>query len=327
MGSTSMSTSTLRDLYVGMLRIRVAEERIAEAIQAGEVRTPCHLYIGQEAVAVGACAALRPTDYAWITYRSHGQFLAKGGDMRGMFAEIYGKSTGVAHGRGGSMHLVDPAIGVLGTTAMVAGPLPLAVGTALATRLRGDGRVTAVFFGDGATDEGVFWESVNFAALSKLPVVFVCENNLYASAMPLLERTVLDNLHERVAAFGLASHRIDGNDVELVRATVSAAVATARDGGGPSFIECRTYRHRGHVGPNWDLDKGLRSRAELDSWLARDPIQTARARLLGSGEATEKDLEGDDLTVRAEVEDALRFARESPYPDPKGLAVLPGGRA
>lgn len=314
-------------MFRSMVRIRLAEERIADAIAAGEVKTPCHLGIGQEGVAAGMCAVLEKSDYAWITYRSHAQFLAKGGSMDALFAEIYGKATGCAGGRGGSMHVVDPEVGILGTTAIVAGPIPLALGTAFASKQRGDGRVTVVFFGDGAMDEGVFWECINFAALYTLPVVFVCENNLFASAMPLLERTPLDNLHERVATFGLPSERIDGNDAETVARHGAKAVARARGGQGPSFIECRTYRWRGHVGPNTDIDKGLRSKEELDAWMAKDPITRAARSALASHQASEKDLEAIRFEARREVEAAHRFAVESPYPPAKELLSTNAGGA
>lgn len=317
--------SPARDMYASMVRIRVFEERVADAITAGLVKTPCHLCIGQEGVAVGACFALDREDYAWITYRSHGQFLAKGGSMDELMAEILGKATGCAHGRGGSMHVVDPSIGVLGTSAMVAGPIPMGVGTALASTLRGDGRVSVVFFGDGATDEGVFWEAVNMASLNRLPVVFVCENNQFASAMHILDRQPRDNIHERVAAFAVNTEVVDGNDVGAVHRAVGGAVARARDGQGPAFIECKTYRWRGHVGPNWDLDKGIRSQEQLDWWMARDPIKRWGQALLDAGICTEDEIEAMWDEIRAEVSRAFAFAEQSPYPDVATLESGPGG--
>src|SRR3989454_6639819 len=183
----------LRGMYVSMLRIRLFEERVAELVEAGEIKTPCHLYIGQEAIAVGVCAALERDDYVWGGHRSHGHYLAKGGDLRAMMAELHGKATGCSKGRGGSMHLVAPEVGILGTVPLVAATIPMAAGTALASRLRGDRRASVAFFGDGAVEEGAFHESMNLAAARQLPVVFVCENNLYASHLHLLERRRRDN--------------------------------------------------------------------------------------------------------------------------------------
>ena len=308
-----MPLEALREAYRKMIRIRTFEEAAADLVEAGEVTTPCHLAIGQEAVAAGVCAVLTRDDYVWGGHRSHGHYIAKGGDLRAMMAEILGKATGCSRGRGGSMHLFAKDVGILGTVPLVAGTIPLAVGTALASKLREDGRVSVSFFGDGAVEEGHFHEAMNLAALQRLPVVFVCENNLYSSHLGLLERRAEDNIVDAGTSHGVPASRIDGNDVEVVHATTTWAVERARAGKGPSFLECRTYRWRGHVGPSWDLDVGVRRQDELASWMKRDPIARARARLVELG-VTGKELDTDVEAARAEIEDAVSFGRDSPYP-------------
>jgi len=305
-------------MYVSMLRIRLFEERVAELVEASEVKTPCHLYIGQEAIATGVCAALGREDYVWGGHRSHGHYLAKGGDLQAMMAELYGKSAGCSKGWGGSMHLVAPEVGILGTVPLVAATIPLAVGTALAAKLRGDGRVSVSFFGDGATEEGHFHESLNLAALYKLPVVFVCENNFYSSHMQLLERRASDNIHRVAEAHGLPGVRVDGNDVLAVYEAAVEAVSRAQRGEGPTLLECRTYRWRGHVGASWDMDVGVKRKDELKHWLRRDPIARARRRLRALGVDDSK-LDRAEQGLRREVDEAVAFARESPYPDASRL--------
>jgi pyruvate dehydrogenase E1 component alpha subunit len=302
-----------------MVRIRIFEEQVAELVEAKEIRTPCHLYIGQEAVATGVCAALKRDDYVWGGHRSHGHYLAKGGDLRAMMAEIYGKITGCSRGRGGSMHLLAKDVGILGTVPLVAATIPLAVGAGLASKLRGDYRVSISFFGDGATEEGHFHESVNLAALYRLPIVFVCENNLYASHMPLLERRSEDNIHRSAEAHGIPGVCLDGNDVIAVYHATKAAVDRARDGNGPMLLECRTYRWRGHVGPSWDMDVGVKRKDELKDWLPKDPVTRLRSRLIELG-VSGKEFDHVEQEVRAEVEKAVLFARESPYPEKDELS-------
>jgi pyruvate dehydrogenase E1 component alpha subunit len=308
----------LKRLYVTMLRIRIFEERVAELVEAGEIKTPCHLYIGQEAVAAGVCSALEREDYVWGGHRSHGHYLAKGGDMRLMMAELYGKANGCSKGRGGSMHLVAPEIGIMGTVPLVAGTIPLAVGAALASKLRSDNRISVSFFGEGATEEGHFHESLNLAALYRLPVIFVCENNFYSSHLHLLERRAADNIHEVAAFYKIPGLRLDGNDVVAVYAAAVDAVARARRGEGATLLECRTYRWRGHVGPSWDLDVGVKRKDELKEWLPKDPIARAAACLTGAG-VEEEELHQIANAVRREVEEAVTFARQSPYPDERSL--------
>ncbi|MGA8028083.1 MAG: thiamine pyrophosphate-dependent dehydrogenase E1 component subunit alpha [Bryobacteraceae bacterium] len=312
-GADSVSTDLLRKMYSTMYRIRAFEERVADLVVAREIHTPCHLYIGQEAIATGICAALEKQDYVWGGHRSHGHYLAKGGEMKTMLAEIFGRSGGCAKGRGGSMHLIAKEVGILGTVPLVAATIPLAAGTGLASKLSGDGKVTVSFFGDGALEEGHAHESINLSALYRWPVIFVCENNLYASHMRLLERRAADNICRTGEAHGVPAAALDGNDVVAVYQAAVEAVNRARAGGGPTFLECRTYRWRGHVGPSWDMDVGIKRRDELDGWLPKDPIARARTLLRDAG-VSELEFDSIEREARAEIEEAEAFARESPHP-------------
>lgn len=305
-------------LWRMMLLIRGAEQRIGELVLEGAIKTPCHLSIGQEAIPAGVCAALQQDDSLWGGHRSHGHYLAKGGDLRAMMAEIFGKATGCARGRGGSMHLVDPAQGIFGTVPLVGATIPLAVGAALSAKLRGTQQIAAAFFGDGATDEGHFHESLNLAALYRLPVLFVCENNLYSTHLTLMERRVKDNIAESAAFHGLSGAVVDGNDVAAVYHAAQQAVHRARSGEGPTLLECRTYRWRGHVGPAADLDVGTDRRRELDEWQRRDPIAQCRSVLSARGLSSEV-LARIEAEVQAEINEAVSFARQSPAPDESEL--------
>lgn len=310
------SAERLVAMYRMMLLIRRFEEVIGECAAAREFRGPVHLYIGQEAIAVGACAALRADDYVFGGHRSHGHYLAKGGDLPALAAEIYGRVTGCCRGRGGSMHLTAPTVGVLGTSALVGGGIATGVGTALASVLRGHDRVTTIFFGDGAVEEGVFHESLNLAAVKKLPVIFVCENNGFSSHLPMLIRQPKTTVYEHALPYDVPSLSLDGNDVLAVHASAGAAVERARRGGGPTLLEFITYRWRGHVGPSWDVDKGLRTQAEVDHWIGRCPIKQLGARLREADLVTAAELEDVASSVETEVMDAIAFARSSPSPAP-----------
>jgi pyruvate dehydrogenase E1 component alpha subunit len=305
-------------MLFGMIRIRLTEDRIGQLVESHEVRTPCHLSIGQEAVAAGVCAVLRSEDSVWGGHRSHGHYLAKGGDLNAMMAEILGKATGCARGRGGSMHVAAPQKGIFGTVPLVAATIPMAVGAGLAAKLRGGDQVAVAFFGDGATDEGHFHESLNLAALYNLPVLFVCENNLYSTHLALKERRVKDNIVEGASLHGMPGAVVNGNDVVAVYRAAEAAVLRARSGGGPTLLECRTYRWRGHVGPALDLDVGVDRRQALDGWRARDPIAACRRLLFDVGVSADE-LDRVEHQVREEVEAAVTFARQSPPPDPSEL--------
>lgn len=310
-----LSPHQLVAMYRTMLRIRLLEEKAGDLVEAGEIGCPVHLYIGQEAVATGICAALEPDDYVWGNHRSHGHYLAKGGDMKALMAELLCKRDGCAGGRGGSMHVYAGDVGILGTVPMVAATIPIAVGAALSASIKDSGQVSVAFFGDGATEEGVFHESLNIASLYDLPVIFVCENNLYSSHLPLSARRAVDELHLHAVPYAIPGIRVDGNDVVAVYRAASQAVARARKGSGPTLLECMTYRWRGHVGPRLDLDRGIRSEAELRAWMERCPIKGLRLHLIQYGLATEDKLETIQQEVRNEVEEALEYAYRSPYPE------------
>jgi pyruvate dehydrogenase E1 component alpha subunit len=311
-----------RDLLAAMLRIRRVEEAIAARYGAQEMRCPVHLSVGQEAIAVGVASALAPRDYALSTHRAHAHYLAKGGDLRAFLAELHGKDAGCCAGRGGSMHVIDLAAGFVGATPIVGSSLPVAVGAAFGTVMQGEDRVTAVFFGDGSTEEGVFSEALNFAALKSLPVVFVCENNLYSVYSPLAVRQAPGRDAVAIAtAHGVRALRADGNDVEGVRALTLEAVARARAGAGPTFFEFTTYRWLEHCGPNWDNDLGYRTNAEFEAWRARCPIDRLSAALIARGEIDAAAMAALETAIADEIEDAFAYARSAPFPGPERLLV------
>jgi len=303
--------------YRMMLRIRICEEALVEPILKGEVRCPVHLYSGQEAIATGICAALKKEDHIFSTHRSHGHFLAKGGSAEELLAEIYGKKSGCSRGRGGSMHVYDPENGMLGAAPIVAGTIPLAIGSALASKIRKDHHVTISFFGDGATGEGVLYESLNFAALKKLPIIFACENNFYSTHLPIRECRVNRPILEIAAPFGIKSFRVDGNDVLKVYETAKIAVKLCRDGKGPVFIEFLTYRLRGHVGPDDNIQgmhRDIRPKEEMEKWKKKCPIINFKNFLLKNKIYKIEDLEKIKQKIEKEVKDAYLFAKKSNYP-------------
>jgi pyruvate dehydrogenase E1 component alpha subunit len=297
----------------------MVEERIADLYPEQEMRCPVHLSIGQEGVAVGVCAALSPQDYVLSGHRSHGHYLAKGGDLKAMMAELYGKVTGCSQGKGGSMHLVDLSVGFLGATPIVASTIPIAVGAAFGSVMRGERRATVAFFGEAATEEGVFAESLNFAVLKDLPVVFVCENNLYSVYSPLSVRQPAErDLVQIAQGHGANALRGDGNDVAEVYRLALQAVDRAMRGEGPTLLELATYRWREHVGPYYDNDLGYRTEAEFLAWKERDPVEQAKAALLADGTLSGPQVEEMERRIAGEIAEAVTFARESPFP-PKDL--------
>ncbi len=308
-------TTVLWKIYMTMLKIRMVEEKIADLITRKEIICPCHLYIGQEAVATGVCTALENNDYVFSTHRSHGHYIAKGGSIKLMMAELYGRVTGCSRGRGGSMHITSPLVGLPGSSAIVAGTIPLAVGTALAFSIKKNGGVSVAFFGDGATDEGVFYESLNFAALKKLPIIFICENNLYSTHMHISARQLNGNIYKKAQIFKMPGIQIDGNNVLEVFQAASEAIEDARNGKGPTLLECMTYRWRGHVGPNWDIDKGLRSKEEVEWWVDNCPLKRLEEFLLKENILSESKKKQISKQVNEEIEEAIEFAKESPFPD------------
>lgn len=301
-------------LYRSMLRIRLAEQRIAELYPSDKIQSPIHLSVGQEAVAAGVCRALLPSDHVHGTYRGHAFYLAKGGDIKRMFAELYGKDTGCARGKGGSMHLADPEAGLMSSSAIVASTIPVATGDAFASQRKGDTRVVVSVFGDGAIDEGVFFESVNFAVLKKLPIVYVLENNAYAIHSKIPERRRQTELWRVAEGLGLAGQRHDGNDAGLVFAATSKAVASARRGAGPSLLEFTCYRWHEHVGPEVDFHEAYRRPNEQALAQKNDPLKLARADLSERCGVKEDMFTRWEVDARREVLEAVDFAEKSPFP-------------
>jgi TPP-dependent pyruvate/acetoin dehydrogenase alpha subunit len=299
-----------RRLYETMLRMRMVEEKIAAIYPEREIRSPTHLYIGQEAVAAGVCAHLTRDDLMVPNYRSHGWYLAKGGDLRALMAELYGRATGCSGGWGGSMHLIDTAAGVAGSSAIVCGGIAHAVGAGLADAMQRRPFVSVATFGDGAVEEGGFHEAMNFAALRRLPVVFVCENNLWAAFSPIGDRQVSADIYRRAETYGTPGVLVDGNDALAVSEAARAAVARARGGEGPTFLECRTYRWLEHCGPNDDTLEGFRPPEERAAWLARCPLAHARRFVSDAEDAALR------TRIAAEIDEAIAAARRAPWPEP-----------
>jgi TPP-dependent pyruvate/acetoin dehydrogenase alpha subunit len=299
-----------------MMLIRSVEERIADLVESGEAVCPCHLAIGQEACAVGVAAALdTERDRAFGAHRSHGHFLALGGDATALIAEVLGKVSGCAAGMGGSMHLVDVEHGLFGTVPIVGATIPIAVGAALAAKLDGTGGVAVAFFGDGATEEGVFHESMNLASTHELPVIFACENNMYSSHLHIDLRQPADAVSRYATAHCMAWERIDGNDLLAVQAASTRAVDRARAGHGPTFIEMVTYRWRGHVGHREDMDVGVKRSSDLVLWKQRDPIRRLAEALVDAGSIDVAEVDQMWAAVSQQVDAALTGARAAEYPD------------
>jgi len=295
-------------LYRLLYRIRRVEEEIARVYPGNRIRSPVHLSIGQESVSVGVCEALQPRDVVFGSYRGHALYLARGGDLRQMIAELYGKATGCTKGKGGSMHLIAPERGVMGTSAVVGTMIANAAGFAYALRFRRQPAIVASFFGDGATEEGVFAETLNFAVLKRLPILFICENNRYAIHTHQSHRQGTPALCERARAYGMPAERLDGNNLPGLIARAREVVAGVRAGGGPSFLEVMTYRWREHVGPGFDFHLGFRSEDEAAPWIAADPVARLAADL---GPAERARIEHE---VEEEIVVAFAFAEASPFP-------------
>ncbi len=308
-----LDNTGLERIYRSLRLIRRTEEEIARIYPSDKIKSPVHLSIGQEAVSVGVCDVLRHDDVVAPTYRGHAAFLAKGGSLRGLFAELYGKATGVTGGKGGSMHLIDMSHNVLGASAVVGTTIPVALGYALALKRMKTDRIAVAFFGDGATEEGVFTESLNFAALHKLPVLFVCENNYYAIHTPIPRRWATEFLCERVQSYGMPAYQIDDGNVLKLRDLAAGSTERLRHGEGPVFIECRTYRWLEHVGPNEDFNQGYRARDELHPWLKDDQVEHV-GRMIWNERRAEIDAE-----VELAIRDAVAFAEASPFPHTDNL--------
>jgi len=312
--SPPLTQMELLSLYRQMLRIRRTEEQLVRAHQKGLIPGACHTYIGQEAVATGVCAHLRPDDVIFSTHRGHGHALAKGVTPRALIAELLGRSTGVSHGRGGSMHLFAPDIGLMGTSGIVGPSMLMATGAGYTFKMMGTDRVSVAFFGDGAVNNGAFHEGVNMAAIWDLPVLFVCENNLYATEVPFATVARNTSVAERHAAYGLPGVSVDGNDAGAVYQAAEEAVRRARAGEGPTLLECRTYRTRSHS--EGMRDAGYRTPEEVVEWTSRSPITRLKEQLLRDESMRADDIERIDAEMTAEAEEAMRFAVDSPWPDP-----------
>lgn len=311
---TDYSTDQLLHLYRQMLLVREFELRAIAERRAGLIPGFIHSCVGQEATAVGACAALGPDDVITSTHRGHGHLVAKGGDPKSMMAELAARTTGYCGGKGGSLHMTDFDLGILGANGIVAGGIPIAVGAALAFQQKREPRVALSFFGDGATNEGAFHEALNLAGLWRLPVIFFCENNLYGEGTPQDKQAPLADLAVRASSYAMPGVTVDGNDVLAVYEATVAAVERARAGGGPTLIEGKTYRQRGH----YEGDPMVyRSKEEMEAWKRRDPVSGFRARLLGEAGIPEADVVAVEQAVQAALDEAVAFAAASPKPAPE----------
>lgn len=307
----SLSNGKMIELYKEMLKIRRFEERVSDLFSKGLIPGFVHLYIGQEAVAVGVCANLTKNDYITSTHRGHGHCIAKGADMKRMMAELFGKKTGYCKGKGGSMHIADYSSGILGANAIVGANIPIAAGAAFAAKSKGTKNVSVSFFGDGASNTGAFHEGINIAAAWKLPVIFVCENNLYAISTRTTRSTPITNIADRAASYGIPGVIADGMDVIAVYEAAHEATERARNGLGPTLIECKTYRFYG----SFEGDpQRYRTKSEREEWLTKDPLNFGE-KLVKQDILTDADLQKIDQEARSAVDEAVEYARESPYPE------------
>ncbi|MGA2356375.1 MAG: thiamine pyrophosphate-dependent enzyme [Terriglobales bacterium] len=307
-----ISPEVLLSYYKKLLELRLFEVKVQELYRNGRLPGFVHLYVGEEAVAVGVCSNLETPDMVFSTHRGHGHALAKGVPSRIVLAELWGKVTGSSGGRGGSMHMYAPEYGFMGTNGIVGAPIPLATGAALSAKMRKNHQVVVCFFGDGAVNSGSFHEAVNMGAVWNLPVVYVCENNLYATEMAFLRATKNTSVASRAASYGLPGVAVDGQDVIAVHEVASEAIRRAREDGGPTLIECKTYRYVGHH--EGDPGTDYRTRDEVQQWKQKDPVKIARKLLLDSGGADESQLQAADQEVERLIDDAVDFAEKSPEP-------------
>jgi len=319
MRSGNIPSDKLLAMYASLLKIRRVQLKIEEHYHENAMKTPVHLCLGQEAVSVGVCANLKTRDMIFSNHRSHGHYLAKGGDLKAMMAELYCKETGCAKGRGGSMHLIDKSVGHFGSSAIVGGGIPHAVGAAFAFKMRKEDLVAVTFFGDAASEQGVFYESMNWAALKKLPVIFVCENNHYSVCSHIDVRQANYDISMRARAFDIPSMRVDGMNLLEVCEKSQAAIEMARAGNGPYLLECVVQRWRAHAGAGDPQKEQYRKTEDMDESRRRDPLKDFTAYLLDHRAAGQDQLDVVDRQIDQEIEAAFRFARESPLPDPAGL--------
>ncbi|SPF40128.1 Acetoin:2,6-dichlorophenolindophenol oxidoreductase subunit alpha [Syntrophobacter sp. SbD1] len=313
-----ISKEKMIDMYTIMNRIRMFEIRVSELFAAGKIAGFVHLYAGEEAVATGVCANLRVSDYITSTHRGHGHLIAKGGDVKFMMAELFGKKTGYCKGKGGSMHIADVDLGILGANGIVGAGPPLATGAALACQYLEKDNVAVCFFGDGASNQGTTHEAMNLATCWKLPVVFIAENNLYGISSCTTNSMCVPNIADRAGAYDMPGITVDGNDVMAVCEAASEAIKRAKQGQGPSLIECKTYRHRGHFEGDACV---YRRKEELEAWKEKDPIPRFEKKLLDLGVLTPEKVQEIKISIKKEVEEAELFAEQSPYPDADELTL------
>ena len=315
----SIPKKKMIDMYTTMIKIRLFETRVSEMFAANKIPGFVHLYIGEEAVAAGVCANLKETDYITSTHRGHGHLIAKGGEVKLMLAELFGKKTGYCKGKGGSMHIADIKLGILGANGIVGGGLPLATGAALAAKYIGTDSVTICFFGDGASNQGTTHEAMNLATCWKLPVIFVNENNMYGMSGCTADTMCVADLAVRAAGYGIPGVVVDGNDVIAVYEATSEAVKRARKGRGPTLLECKTYRHRGHS--EGDPGTGYRSKEEVEAWKKKDPIPPFEKKLLEIKVLTKKERDNIKAALVKELDEGETFAEESPYPESSDITT------
>jgi len=306
-------------MYKKMVEIRKFEEKVSEMWAEGLIPGLVHLYIGEEAVAVGACSNLRTDDYITSTHRGHGHCIAKGGDIKRMMAELMGKISGYCKGKGGSMHMCVPEIGIVGCSGIAGAGIPIAAGVGLSIQVRRTNQVCICLFGDGAANTGAFHEGINLAAVWKLPVVFICENNAYAISVPVSKSTPVNNIADRAVGYGIPGVVVDGMDVLAVYEAVENAVKRARAGEGPTLIECKTYRFKGHFEGDPKRGATYRPEEEVKEWEERCPIKSFRAKLIGMKILTEEQAKKIEDEAKAATEEAMKFAKESPYPPPEAV--------
>ncbi len=312
----SIDKNVLSTYLRSMTFIRSCEQAIANLVIEDMVKCPCHLAVGQEAIAVGVSDSLSPNDRIFGNHRSHAHYLASGASVNELFAEIMGKVTGCSKGMGGSMHLISPDHGFMGSVPIVAGTIPIAVGAGLAAKMDGKGNVAVSYFGDGSTEEGGFHESLNLAAIYKLPVIFVCENNLYSSHLDIQLRQPSDSISRFAKMQSIPSIVVDGNDVVAVVNAAKELISLARSGVGPVFLEAVTYRWLGHVGPYENIDVGVRrSQTDIDAWKQRDPIKRLADAMISSGMITKEEIDTMQSEIQLNIEEAIKLAEKAPYPD------------
>ncbi len=314
-----MNSAEAKKLFTALVRARKFDEKVSQLYPEQEMKCPVHLSLGQEGSAAGVCVALRKDDYLFSTHRCHAHTVAKGGSIKELFAELYGKVTGCSRGKGGSMHLLAPEVGALGASAIVGGSLPLALGTALATKMKKEDKVTVAFLGDGGVEQGSFHEVMNFSSLHKLPLVIIVENNGLATITPLNKRQANLDLWKHAEAYNIPGFKVDGNHPEKVYQIAKQAVARARKSEGPSLIEVTCSRWRGHVGEGTDYHLGLRSEEEVEALMRNDPVKNFHDWAIKRHLISEKEAESIRETVEDEIEIGVKFAKESPYPDKNEL--------